>query len=309
MILSVIIVSWNTCELLAQALHSLYTNADGMTLEVLVVDNASEDGSVDMVRERFPQVQLMTNSRNEGFARASNMAMRRARGKFVLLLNSDAELSAGSLSPLAAFLQSHARAGIVGPTLQNPDGSFQASYGRFPSLGSCLASLLGVARWFYGPYYPSAGPDRFLSSHPKRVDWIGGACLLVRRKAYEEVGLMDEGYFMYAEDMDWCYRMRRQGWQVYHHPGVAITHVGGASSGPVRPWVLARQWRATLHFFREHHGPIQAGVVRMCVAIIGLLRATGLYIVAEVSPAHRGFLLALARANWYLSSLNTNDPA
>ncbi len=269
--LSLIIVNWNTRELLADCLASvirshrsgvrgqepegLTPDACSLTTEVFVVDNASSDGSAAMVRERFPWARLIENAENVGFAQANNQGVRQAIGRYVLLLNSDTVVPAGAPESLIAFGEAHPQAGIVGAKLLNPDGSFQAGPNQFPTLASVMLESWGIIqRLTRNPYYPSFPPAR--SATPLQCDWVGGACLLARRAAIEQVGLLDEHFFMNSEEVDWCYRMKRRGWEVWYTPTATIIHLGGASAQRSTPAQRLRTYRGKALFFAKHHGQI-----------------------------------------------------
>ncbi len=167
-----------------------------------------------MVRARFPGVRLIENSENVGFARANNQAIALAQGRYVLLLNSDTVVPDGALASLIAFAEGHPEAGVVGARLLNPDGSFQAGPNRFPTLLSTVLGAWGVVQYLTrNSYYPSLGPEH--SREAQQCDWVGGACLLARRSAIDQVGLLDEQFFMNSEEVDWCFRMKQHGWQVW----------------------------------------------------------------------------------------------
>ena len=171
-------------------------------------------------------MRVVANAENVGFARANNQAIALSNGRYVLLFNSDAAATPGSLRALTSLAEVQRRAAIVGARLVNPDGSFQAGATPFPTLWRELLILSGIGRVCFGRWYPSAGPQADLGPHP--VDYVEGACLLVRREAIQAVGGMDEGYFMYAEEVDWCMAMKRAGWQVWYQPEAQIIHHGGA---------------------------------------------------------------------------------
>ena len=269
--LSIVIVNWNTRELLADCLESIFENVHDLAYEVLVVDNASSDGSADMVRRRFPQARLIENEQNVGFARANNQAIRCSMGRYVLLLNSDTLTLPDSFLDMCRFLDAHPHVGIVGGTLLNPDGSFQASYADFPSLVSEAFLITGLSRVVYSRYFPSHPPSE--NSLPKSVDWVGGACLMARRSAIEEVGLLDEDYFMYSEEMDWCYRMKRRGWEVYYLPTARVIHVQGQSirQAPYKQRVYL--YSSKIRFFRKHYGLLTVTCLRAIVTAASLARA------------------------------------
>ena len=254
--LSVIIVNWNTRDLLAQCIESVYRTVMGISFEIIVVDNASADGSADRVRERFPQVQLLQNDENVGFARANNQAAVASKGRYLLLLNSDALLQAGAVQALLDLAKAQPHAGVAGAQLRNLDGSFQASHSPFPTLWREILILSGLGRWLFGRQYPSHGPDE--NRGPQEVDYVEGACLLVRHEAYMAVGGLDEGYFMYAEDVDLCRTMCQQGWQVWYQPTAVVTHLGGGSSASRRPEREADLYASRVRFFRKHCGPFAA---------------------------------------------------
>ena len=255
---TVIVVNWNTRELLAECLASVAATAADVDLETVVVDNGSADGSVAMVRESFPSVRVIANDANLGFARANNQAIRATDTPFVLMLNSDARLCPGSLQALLECITSAPRAGLVGAQLRDPSGAFQLSHVRFPSLGREALILSGIGRLLYGPWYPSFAPDEDERAHS--VEWVGGACMLARRAAVDAANGFDEGYFLYGEEMDLCYAMRRVGWQVWYEPRAVVTHVAGASSAGMPETQEARLYRGRMRFFRKHYGGAAAAL-------------------------------------------------
>ena len=250
---SVIVVNWNTRPLLASCLRSVFETAGDLRPEVIVVDNGSTDGSVEMVRRDFPAVRLIANQGNRGFVRANNQALSIAQGRYLLLLNSDAVLLPGSLRRMVQFAEEHPQAGIVGPQILNPDGSFQSSYMDFPTLFSELLLMTKLSKLVRGPYFPSYPPRR--SQETRAVDWMQGACLLIRRETVAEIGGMDEDFFMYSEEVDWCWRARQAGWMVYYLPTATVLHWGGQSSSrsPARRRVMV--YESKRRFLEKHHGP------------------------------------------------------
>lgn len=264
--ISIIIINWNTRDLLAECLESLYQTISGTSFDIWVVDNASTDDSVQMVQAKFPEVQLILNHDNVGFARANNQAMAASQGRTILLFNSDAVATPGAVASLLETIKAHPQAGIVGGHLLNPDGSFQASYSPFPNLWQEFLILSGLGRLLYGRWYPSRGPQEVKGPQP--VDYVEGACLLVRRGAFEQVGGLDEGYFMYAEEVDWCYSMRRAGWQVWYQPAARIIHHGGGSSRNRRTQREADLYRSRVRFFRKHYGDTAAIALKLLIYIL-----------------------------------------
>lgn len=259
--ISIIVVNWNTCDLLADCLQSLFRTGHGLCFDVWVVDNGSTDGSVEMVRQSFPQIELVVNQENEGFARANNRAIDQSTGRYVLLFNTDAQAMPGALQALFSLAEGEPRAGVVGARLLNPDGSFQASHTPFPTLGQEFLMLTGLGRLLFRSWYPSRGPE--ISRGPQVVDYVEGACMLVRRQAIDEVGGLDEGYFMYAEEVDWCYAMKQAGWQVWYQPAAVVVHLGGGSSRRRLPQREADLYRSRVRFFRKHYGRTAAQLLAL----------------------------------------------
>ncbi|MCL4295959.1 MAG: glycosyltransferase family 2 protein [Anaerolineae bacterium] len=276
--ISVIILNWNTRDMLADCLETLLAQAGHLTLELIVVDNASTDGSQAMLRQRFPQVHLIANRDNVGFARGNNQGMGISRGRYLLLLNSDAFISPGSLEALLQLADTQPLAGIVGAHLLNADGTFQASHTPFPNLWQEFMILTGLGRLLFGRWYPSRGPEE--AKGPQIVDYVEGACLLVRPAAFRETNGLDEGFFMYAEEVDWCYTMRQKGWQVWYQPAAKIVHLGGGSSQGRRTQREGDLYRSRVRFFRKHYGNLPAqllklqiyGLTVLKIAVHGLLR-------------------------------------
>jgi GT2 family glycosyltransferase len=228
--LTVTVVSYNTRALLAACLESLAQGAQRVGVEVHVVDNASRDGSVDMVRKRFPGVRLFANAANVGFARANNQSWACARGRYWLLLNSDAEVRPGALDELVRFMDEHPRAGLATARLVNADGTPQHCAQQTPSVLSALVEATrlhlllprGVrGRLLLGPYWNY--------QKPIRVGWTWGTALVARRRAVEQCGPLSDAFFMYGEDLEWCLRLRRRGWEVWFCPDAEVLHHGGQS--------------------------------------------------------------------------------
>ena len=246
--LSVIIVNWNTKALLQNCLRSLLA-AEGYIPETIVVDNASTDGSSEMVVREFSQVKLIRNSANVGFSTASNQGIRASTRRYVLLLNSDTIVPEGAPEKLTRFIDDHPEAGACGPRLVRPDGTPQPyAFGGDPTLGYLLAR--GLNRQLLHRYLHDWATDTV-----QEVDWVSGACLMMRREAIDQVGLLDENIFMYFEDNDWCLRIRQAGWKVYYNPKVEIVHLGGQSLAQ-NPEAQRAYYRSLDYFYRKHYGPV-----------------------------------------------------
>jgi N-acetylglucosaminyl-diphospho-decaprenol L-rhamnosyltransferase len=221
---SIVVVSYNTAALLRQCLDSIRANS-GPRREVFVVDNASTDESAALVGAEFPEIRLIANTSNVGFTRANNQALRLARGRHLLLLNPDAELRPGALAALVAYLDANLDVGVVGPRLYYPDGKIQSSRRRFPTLATGFVESTILQRWFPRLallcrfYCDDLPTDRVCD-----VDWVVGACMLVRGDVAARVGLLDERFFMYSEELDWCRRIRTAGWRVAYTPDAEVVH-------------------------------------------------------------------------------------
>lgn len=284
--LSVIIINWNTCELLNRCLASLYENITDLNYDIWVVDNASTDGSLNMVRSFFPDVHLIANACNVGFARANNQAMHASHGRYMLLFNSDAMATCGAVQALVSLAEEQPAAGIVGAHLINPDGSFQASYTPFPNLWQEFLILSGIGRLVYGRWYPSRGPKE--SKRPRQVDYVEGACLLVRRQAFAQVGGLDEGYFMYAEEVDWCYAMRQSGWQIWYQAAARVVHQGGGSSRNRPAGREGDMYRSRVRFFRKNYGNSAAIALKMLIGVLTTVKIMVHGLLRWLSRGHCG---------------------
>ena len=239
--LSVVIVNWNTESLLRDCLRSVYDTVEGMTFEVIVVDNASSDGSVAMLKVEFPQVRRIENYENRGFAAANNQAFRVMTGRYALLLNSDTVLTGGAVRELYAFMEEHPEAVMACGQLLNADGSKQNSIAAFPTLLSLLVNM-PLLEILFPARYPSKRQEYL---HPIEVDSGIGACLIVRKSAIDGVGGLDERYFFFFEETDWARTMREAGWKIYHVPTARIYHFQGKSVGA--------DVRSRIHFYRSRY--------------------------------------------------------
>jgi hypothetical protein len=255
-----------------------------MPLHIVVVDNASIDHSVSMVRRHFPAVEMHALSYNAGFAAATNYGIRTlSYGKdsppdFVLLLNPDTVVQPGAVETLVAFLQAHPRVGLAGPRLLNPDGSIQTAAFRFPTLTMSLLDVFPPGEVLPGRLYNSWWHGRYPqeqqgeSAQPFPIDHPLGACMLARREVLEQVGLLDERYFMYSEEIEWCWRIRRAGWAIWQVPAARVVHVGGAATGQFRQRMLIALHRSRVQFFQQHYSPAFVRAHRLMTRA-GMLRA------------------------------------
>jgi N-acetylglucosaminyl-diphospho-decaprenol L-rhamnosyltransferase len=261
--LSIITVSWNVRDLLRACLASIKDSPLSYSLEGFVVDNASSDGSADMVAREFPWVHLLRNSANAGFTSGNNQALALSRGRYVLFLNPDTRVEGDALAAMVAYMDAHPAAGALGPQLRYGDGSLQSSRRRFPTFGTGLFESTPLAwHWPGNPwvarYHMTDTPD----DQTQPVDWVVGAALMVRRAVVEQIGGFDEGYFMYSEELDWCRRAGQAGWGAVYLPAARVIHYEGKSSEQA---VAARHIRfqtSKLRYFRKYHGAGTAGLLR-----------------------------------------------
>ena len=251
---SLVIVSWNATKYLEECLASIDAARYPWPIEVIVVDNASSDDSADMVRRRFPHVTLIQNADNLGFAKANNIGIRRARGKYVALVNSDVHVLDDCLQQLVRYLDAHRECGMIGPKLIGGDGEQQNSHRGFPRLWNMLCRAVALDRLF--PTTPLFS-GYMLNSKALReatpVEILSGCFLVVTRTALDEVGLLDEAFFIYGEDMDWCKRFCRAGRQVVFLPSAQSIHYGGGSSSNAPLRFFVEMQRADLQYWRKHH--------------------------------------------------------
>jgi N-acetylglucosaminyl-diphospho-decaprenol L-rhamnosyltransferase len=258
--ISIIIVSWNVRERLRACLASLPPPESGV--ETIVVDAASSDGTPEMVRAGFPWVQLTASAENLGYSRGNNLGLKQARGRYAMILNPDTELVGHGLQDMRAYLDANSRVGVLGPQLVLPDQSVQASLRRFPTLATAIFEstwLEGLApRRLLAHYYASDLP----SDRPVEVDWLVGAALLVRREVWELVGGLDEGFFMYSEELDWQRRIRLAGWQIVYFPAAQVHHFEAKSSAQVPAATHIRFNTSKVRYFRKYHGALAGEVLR-----------------------------------------------
>jgi N-acetylglucosaminyl-diphospho-decaprenol L-rhamnosyltransferase len=261
--LSIIIVSWNVRDLLRKCLASINAQRESLALQVIVVDGASHDGSAAMVREEFPWVELIAAQLNLGFPRGNNLGISAATGRSILLLNPDTAVLPGALHELIYYLDCHPEVGVVGPQLLNVDGSVQSSRRRFPTFLTGLFESTWAQSWapagLMRRYYALDVPDNEVAD----VDWVIGACMMVQRHVVDEVGVLDDEYFMYSEELDWCRRIKDAGWRVVYYPEAQVTHHVGQSSDQVVTARHIHYQQAKLRYFRKYHGRFATAALRV----------------------------------------------
>jgi len=297
--ISVIVVNRNTRDILRKCLASVLAETAGISFEVIVVDNGSTDGSAEMVRHEFPQVTLIGNQDNRGFAAANNQGMRVARGRYVLLLNSDTVVLDGAIQKTVAFADEHPEAAVVGCRVLNPDRSLQPTCFLFPSLPNMLLSTTYLYKLF--PRNRFFGRERMTwwdRDDVREVEVVTGCFMLVQREAIENVGLMDERFFMYAEETDWCYRFKRAGWMNLFCPGASIVHLGGGSTRARADDMNIQLRRSILQFMKKHRSALSYGAARLLTSLFYATR-TPYWWVRSLCGTKESRRAAWARAQLY----------
>ena len=263
---SVVLVSHNTIKPLRDALRALRQLDEGLISEILVVDNASSDGSVQMLRSEFPDVRVMHNVTNVGFGIACNQGVEQALGDYVMLLNSDTRVQPGAVPRLLEALVEQPGVALVGPRLINEDGSLQRSAYRFPTPLILLLEQTNLAQYIPAVAYTAVHHG----TRPASVEWLKGACLLARRSVLRQMGPFDPRFFMYAEDIDLCLRLRKQGWDIRYVPDAVVVHLGGRSAAPYGDRMVAQFVASMYLFYVKHYGP---RMLRLAHLVFGVTAA------------------------------------
>jgi len=270
---SVVVVNWNTQDILRDCLKSIYEQGGEIDLEVIVIDNASTDGSVEMVKKDFSQVTLIENPQNRGFAAANNQGIDISKGRYVLLLNSDTVVLDNAIAKTAAFADSHPEAAVVGCRVLNPDRTLQPTCFMFPSILNMLLSSTYLYKLF--PKNKFFGRERMTwwdRNDIKEVDVVTGCFMLIRQKAIQQVGTMDEQFFMYGEETDWCYRFKEAGWKILFTPCAEIIHLGGQSAQKRATTMVVQLRKSILQFMKKHHGPLTYRIACLLTVIFLAVR-------------------------------------
>jgi GT2 family glycosyltransferase len=277
--LSIILVCWNNKEYLEPCLNSLYGAGLSSKFDVVVVDNGSTDGSQEMLHQKFPQAKIIQNDHNVGLGRASNQGIEATCGRYILLLNNDTLVNGPSLDSMVEFLDAHPKAAAVGGKLLNPDGSFQAGYADFSTLAEefLITTHLGELIW---DGFPSHGDVDGV----KEVGWLSSACLLLRREALDQVGLLDETYFIYGDEADLQYRLNQAGWKVYYLPSATTVHYGGRSMDRWRRRKMV--YRGKMLFYKKNYGAFRTSILQAMFAGLSLMKLVS-WSVAYIFPRLR----------------------
>lgn len=284
--LSVIIINYNVKQLLRECLYSIYRNTKRINLEIIIVDNNSTDGSVDMVKSEFPEVKLIENCQNLGFAKANNQALKENKGRYVLLLNPDTVVLPNALDKMIEFMEANSQAGALGCKLLYPDGSLQRSCRSFPTLTTAFFENLGLEKFF--PKNKLIAKYRmgyWDYNDVREVDQPMGSALMIRREVIEHVGFLDERFYMFFEEVDWCFRIKKRGWKIYFMPSAEIIHYGSQSARPSMPRMMILGYKSKHRFFRKHYGILSEWIVKP-IDLLGLILKT-LYRTATISTNSR----------------------
>lgn len=311
---SAIIVNWNTKDKLNDCLNSIYRQASELTYEVIVVDNASCDDSAEMVKREFPEAILLQNDENRGFAAANNVGMAVAQGRYILLLNSDTTVLDNAIGQVVSFADLHPESAVVGCKVLNSDGTLQRTCFMFPSLLNMLLSSTYLYKLF--PRSKFFGREQMTwwdRDDVREVDVVTGCFMLVRREAIEQIGLLDERFFMYGEETDWCYRFKQAGWKAIFTPAAEIIHLGGQSSKQIRAKMLVQLRLSILHFISKHYGWLSHKIASLLVVLFFAVRVPVWLIVCAFGNDYRKIAAVKLRA--YLSGIkqifspSCNSPA
>jgi hypothetical protein len=270
---SIIIVNFNTKKILKKCLSSIFELTKEIEFEVIVVDNASSDSSVEMIEKFFPKVKIIANRKNLGFGSANNQGIKKAQGKYVCFLNSDVVLVENSLGKLIKISNKHSQVGIYGPKLVNVDKTIQQSAGFFPNLPQVFLWMTFIDDLPFGkllkPYH--VDHDSFYQEEQK-VDWVTGAAMMVRKEVFERVGGFDEKIFLYGEEVELCYRVKKAGFSIFYTPVTKLIHIGRASMDKSDIGAITGEYKAILYFYEKYKSYLSRIIVFALLEFGALLR-------------------------------------
>jgi len=304
--LSIIIVNYNVKKLLKGCIKSIYETIKNIEYEVIVIDNNSSDGSVEMLKNEFPQVKIIENTENKGFAAANNQGINVSRGKYILLLNPDTIVLPNAINTMLEFMDNRAEAGAVGCKILNPDGTLQSSCRNFPSILIILYDSIGLHRVFSKSKIVSRYYLRYWDHDEIRVvDSVKGACLMIRQEVIKKVGLLDERFFLFGEEVDWCRRIKENGWKVFFTPNAQIIHYGGQSSKQQSRKNLIESHKARQQYFQKYYGSTGVYLSKMIFGFGVLLRIMACFPILLLGnekkrQAKERLKLFSATLKWYL---------
>lgn len=309
--IAIIIVNWNTRDILHDCLRSVYEQTGGIKYEVIVIDNASIDGSAAMVKQEFPQVVLIENSENRGFAAANNQGLIIAKGRYVLLLNPDTLVLDGAVQKVVVYADNHPDVGVVGCQVWENESTVQQTCFMFPSVWNLILQKSGIFRLY--PQSRFLGCEKIAGwarDSERDVDVVSGMFMLVRREAIEQVGMMDEDYFVYAEETDWCYRFWKAGWRCVFTPSARIIHRDGGSKSTeqISVKMFVQQQKSLLIFHRKHRGYISwisAKTIYILSMLLRYLIFSGLSIMRKDSAFLKKSVRSLAALKFHLFGIES----
>ena len=293
---SIIIVNWNTCQVTCDCLRSIYEQTKGIAFEIILVDNASSDDSVGKIRQEFPQVIFIENAENRGFAAANNQAMKMSKGRHILLLNPDTIILDGAIQKSLNFAEKNPEAAVIGIRNEKPDGALDMSCFQFASVKNLVISCFGLQSLF--PKNRLWGRERYSwwdYLAIAEVDVVAGCYMLVRSDAIEQIGMLDEDYFMYGEEMDWCWRFKQKGWKVLYYPQAKIIHYGGMSAAKNPNSMGREQRKSLLCFIGKSQGMMAVLFAGGLLLLNGLLRLLywGLRWIFSVRSSKKSIVLKM----------------
>lgn len=310
---SVVIVVWNAKQYVLECLESLQKHCGHIRPEVIVVDNNSTDGAPEAVAELFPEFRLIRNSENYGFSRANNIGIGQSSGDYICLVNSDVSFTQDCLSPMLRYLDEHPKVAMLGPQMLDADGRVRRSTMRFPTVGNSFSRALGLDRIFRGSrFFGGLLMADFDHRHTRAVEVLNGWFLLVRRSAMEAVGALDTRFFIYGEDVDWCYRFHQAGYQIEFFADASAIHYGGSSSASAPVRFSVEMHRANLQYWQKHHSWLKRELFLVSIAVMHALRLLGHGLRCLGAPAQRqraaaGLAKSMAGLRWARQALRGKD--
>jgi hypothetical protein len=296
---SIVVVSWNAKRYVLECLESLYAHPSSRTTEIIVVDNDSSDGTPEAIRAKFPRVTLIQNEANMGFAKGNNIGMAAAKGRYLCLVNSDVVVPADCIDTILNYLHRNPRVGLLGPKMLAPDGSIGQSVKNLPTVWNTFCVALGLHSLF--PHSRLVGgfePRSFSYSTSADVEVVSGWFWVARLEAIAEVGGLDERFFMYGEDIDWCRRFRQAGWRVVYCADAEALHYGAASSARTPARFYTEMYRANLQYFRKHHAKASALAYRAVIWLHQAVRVTSYALLFFLRPGRRSDSAFKVKRSW-----------
>jgi len=296
---SIVIVTWNAKRYVLECLESLYAHPSSRVMEIIVVDNDSSDGTQEAIRAEFPRVRLIQNQANVGFAKGNNTGMAAAKGRYLCLVNSDVVVPAGCIDTMLNYLEENPRVGLLGPKMLAPGGSIGLSVKNFPTLWNTFCCALGLHSMFPDSHvFGGFEPHSFCYSNSADVEVVSGWFWAVRREAMAEVGALDERFFMYGEDMDWCRRFQKAGWRVVYCSEAEALHYGAASSSRTPARFYVEMYRANVQYFRKHHAKASVLAYQAMICLHQALRVTSYALLFFLNRERRSDSVFKVKRSW-----------